>query len=86
MRPRPLLNTESSDVGHLVPQSQVAEIPLNGRNFWELTQLTPGFTFIPRSANLHVQWQRTQGEERERRGQRHELHLHGMGSRRRERD
>jgi hypothetical protein len=45
----PLLNTESSDVGHLVPQSQVAEIPLNGRNFWELTQLTPGSTFIPRS-------------------------------------
>jgi hypothetical protein len=45
----PLLNTESSDVGHLVPQSQVAEIPLNGRNFWELAQLTPGSTFIPRS-------------------------------------
>jgi hypothetical protein len=45
----PLLNTESSDVGHQVPQSQVAEIPLNGRNFWELAQLTPGSTFIPRS-------------------------------------
>ncbi len=44
-----LLTTDSSEVSHLVPPSQVAELPLNGRNFWELTQLTPGSTFIPRS-------------------------------------
>src|SRR5262249_12771002 len=44
----PLLSTTSTEVGHLVPPSQVAELPLNGRNFWELTQLTPGATFIPR--------------------------------------
>jgi hypothetical protein len=44
----PLVSTASSEVSHLVPPSQVAELPLNGRNFWELTQLTPGATFIPR--------------------------------------
>jgi hypothetical protein len=37
----PLLSTTSAEVSHLVPPSQVAELPLNGRNFWELTQLTP---------------------------------------------
>ncbi|HMF75156.1 MAG TPA: carboxypeptidase-like regulatory domain-containing protein [Bryobacteraceae bacterium] len=44
----PLVNTTSAEVSHLVPPSQVALLPLNGRNFWELTQLTPGATFIPR--------------------------------------
>ena len=44
----PMLSTTSTEVSHLVPPSQVAELPLNGRNFWELTQLTPGATFIPR--------------------------------------
>lgn len=44
-----LLNSESAEVSHLVAPSQVAELPLNGRNFWELTQLTPGATFIPRA-------------------------------------
>ncbi|HWF45837.1 MAG TPA: TonB-dependent receptor [Bryobacteraceae bacterium] len=45
----PLLSTTSSDVSHLVPPEQVANMPLNGRNFWELTQLTPGATFTPRA-------------------------------------
>ena len=44
----PLVNTTSAEVSHLVPPSQLAQLPLNGRNFWELTQLTPGATFIPR--------------------------------------
>ena len=43
-----LVNVTSAEVSHLVPPSQVAQLPLNGRNFWELTQLTPGATFIPR--------------------------------------
>ncbi|HKD06781.1 MAG TPA: carboxypeptidase-like regulatory domain-containing protein [Bryobacteraceae bacterium] len=45
----PLVQTASAEVTHLVPPSQVADLPLNGRNFWELTQLTPGATFIPRA-------------------------------------
>ncbi len=44
-----LVPTTSAEVAHLVPASEVAAIPLNGRNFWELTQLTPGATFIPRA-------------------------------------
>ena len=44
----PLVNVSNAEVSHLVPPSQVAQLPLNGRNFWELTQLTPGATFIPR--------------------------------------
>src|SRR5436305_12527685 len=44
----PLVNVANAEVSHLVPPSQVAQLPLNGRNFWELTQLTPGATFIPR--------------------------------------
>src|SRR3954454_10074094 len=44
----PLLSTTSTEISHLVPAAQVAELPLNGRNFWELTQLTPGATFVPR--------------------------------------
>lgn len=44
----PLVQAASAEVSHLVPPSQVAKLPLNGRNFWELTQLTPGATFIPR--------------------------------------
>src|SRR4029077_6869011 len=31
----PLVSTTSTEVSHLVPASQVAELPLNGRNFWE---------------------------------------------------
>lgn len=45
----PLVTTTSAEVSQLVAPSQVAELPLNGRNFWELTQLTPGATFIPRA-------------------------------------
>lgn len=45
----PLVTTTSAEVSHIVPASEVAELPLNGRNFWELTQLTPGATFIPRA-------------------------------------
>jgi Carboxypeptidase regulatory-like domain len=45
----PLLSTTSAEVSHLVPPSQVDQLPMNGRNFWELTQLTPGANFIPRA-------------------------------------
>jgi hypothetical protein len=44
----PLLSTASAEVSHLVPPAQVDQLPLNGRNFWELTQLTPGAGFIQR--------------------------------------
>ncbi|MCU1292948.1 MAG: TonB-dependent receptor [Bryobacterales bacterium] len=37
-----LLQTEESSVGTLISNTQIMEMPLNGRNFNDLTRLTPG--------------------------------------------
>jgi hypothetical protein len=36
-----LINTESSAVGHVVQNRQIVELPLNGRNVFDLVNLTP---------------------------------------------
>jgi len=41
------VDTSSSSVGFLVGQEQVRELPLNGRNFVQLTLLTPGVQPVP---------------------------------------
>ena len=38
----PVLATDTSDVGQVVAQRQIVELPLNGRNFMQLTALTNG--------------------------------------------
>lgn len=38
----PEVDTNSSTVGWLVGENQVRDLPLNGRNFVQLTLLTPG--------------------------------------------
>jgi hypothetical protein len=41
------VDTSSSAVGFLVGEEQVRELPLNGRNFIQLTLLTPGIQPVP---------------------------------------
>jgi hypothetical protein len=38
----PLLNSLTSSVSQVVDTKTIQSTPLNGRNFWQLTQLTPG--------------------------------------------
>jgi hypothetical protein len=48
----PLLNTTSSSVGQVIDTNTVQNMPLNGRNFWQLTQLTPGVSYIQGGQNI----------------------------------
>src|SRR5581483_5038733 len=43
----PMIDTASSSVGQVVNTTAVERMPLNGRSFWQLTQLTPGATYTP---------------------------------------
>lgn len=44
MASAPLLRTESSEVGTVIEERAIKELPLNGRNFAALVYLTPGIT------------------------------------------
>jgi hypothetical protein len=41
-----LLNSVTSSVSQVIDTKTISSTPLNGRNFWQLTQLTPGVSFI----------------------------------------
>ncbi|MBO0799965.1 MAG: carboxypeptidase regulatory-like domain-containing protein, partial [Blastocatellia bacterium] len=48
----PLLDTESGTLGHVVTNTQIVDLPLNGRSFYELTRLMPGAALLPGGGNL----------------------------------
>ncbi len=45
----PLLQTESADLDQNISQEQIASVPMNGRNWTSLTELTPGVATSPRN-------------------------------------
>ena len=44
----PLLETESADLDQNISQDQISSVPMNGRNWTSLTELTPGVSTSPR--------------------------------------
>ena len=50
----PMMNTVSSTVSQVVDTKAVESMPLNGRSFWQLTQLTPGAAYTPGGQNIPV--------------------------------
>lgn len=47
----PIVNTESASVGTVVDRQFVDNLPLNGRSFNTLLQLTPGVVIVPNNGN-----------------------------------
>src|SRR5215469_10774071 len=48
----PVLVTEDSSVGQVVENVAIANMPLNGRAFWQLAQLTPGAVYTPGGSDI----------------------------------
>jgi hypothetical protein len=48
----PLLVTDSSSVGQVIENVSIANMPLNGRAFWQLAQLTPGAVYTPGGSDI----------------------------------
>lgn len=49
-----LIQQASSDLGTVIPERVVQDLPLNGRNFTQLLTLTPGVTPVSTSQNRNV--------------------------------
>lgn len=50
----PMVETAQSSIGEVVNTTLVQHMPLNGRSFWQLTDLTPGATYTPGGQNTHT--------------------------------
>jgi hypothetical protein len=60
----PLLQTESADLDQNISQQQIANVPMNGRNWTSLTELTPGVSISPRITSIPVRADHTKSERR----------------------
>ncbi len=47
----PLLSTDNATIGTVVTNRQLTDLPLNGRGFYRLAELTPGAALLPPTGN-----------------------------------
>ncbi len=50
----PMVETSESAIGQVVNTVSVERMPLNGRSFWQLTNLTPGANYTPGGQNTRL--------------------------------